>query len=416
MTHSSCDPSDISPSPAPIILNNTTTQSVSSTTTTISPDSSRPQTLEQVISFAEKPTQVPECVTTTQYTTTTNIHQEPIPPLLSAKYIDLSSSYRATHSGIVADWPSRTRHFVLAYVVDWICVAIVLCLLGLWFAKPPVFYFTLTDITISYPIVPQTVSAAAITIIIIAGPLFVVAIAQIWVRSWRDFHQSALATLQLFGITQLICTVLWCLVGGLRPSFLALCKPSVPIPTSPYPVVWYTDSICTCSEFVLNHAKHSFPSGHATSITAMCVYLIIYLSAKLKIYDNRSHLWKFLVAVVPLLIIDLWISFSRIRDGQHFLKDVLIGMIIGIITGVLIYRLNYCSLIGPDNHIPCRYLWLGRYFTKNNRTDNVIVTGGTSGKSGGISGKSGGISDDKGAGIGNEKVPVQTNNAGSANV
>lgn len=28
----------------------------------------------------------------------------------------------------------------------------------------------------------------------------------------------------------------------------------------------------------------------------------------------------------------------------------------------LVYRLHFCSLTGPDNHIPTRYTWTGRFF------------------------------------------------------
>eukprot|EP01113_Clastostelium_recurvatum_P036226 TRINITY_DN5139_c0_g1_i1.p1 TRINITY_DN5139_c0_g1~~TRINITY_DN5139_c0_g1_i1.p1 ORF type:complete len:302 (+),score=39.79 TRINITY_DN5139_c0_g1_i1:94-999(+) len=261
-----------------------------------------------------------------QQTRTKEVPEEPSAPgsflFGNTRYFELNKLYAQYHNAFrknkgIADWPSRSKHLVLSYLVDWIVLVMLLALLGLHYAKPPVFYFRLDDPDISYPFVDQTISATAITLVIILGPLAVVAFAQIWVRSMRDFHQSAMATLQLFVITQLICEFMWTLVGGLRPNFLAICKPSVPIPQVWTPVQYYDDSICTCSETELIRAKHAFPSGHAASITAVCVYLAIYVSAKLKVFDNRSHLWKFVVSILAFFVIDVWISFSRIRDGQH---------------------------------------------------------------------------------------------------
>jgi len=187
-----------------------------------------------------------------------------------------------------------------------------------------------------------------------------------------------MATLQLFAATQLVCTFMWWLVGGLRPNFFSVCKPDaslgspIVIPgVDPTTGVWYGDEICTCSKKDLYHSKHAFPSGHAASITATCIFLSIYLSAKLKLFDNRSHLWKFFI-VIALMVIDLWISFSRIRDGQHNFEDVVVGMIIGAIVAPIIYRLNFCSLWGPDNHIPTRYTWRGRWMGREK--DNTSVT------------------------------------------
>eukprot|EP01113_Clastostelium_recurvatum_P036230 TRINITY_DN5139_c0_g1_i5.p1 TRINITY_DN5139_c0_g1~~TRINITY_DN5139_c0_g1_i5.p1 ORF type:complete len:278 (+),score=32.88 TRINITY_DN5139_c0_g1_i5:226-1059(+) len=162
-----------------------------------------------------------------QQTRTKEVPEEPSAPgsflFGNTRYFELNKLYTQYYNAFrknkgIADWPSRSKHLVLSYLVDWIVLVMLLALLGLHYAKPPVFYFRLDDPEISYPLVDQTISATAITLVIILGPLAVVAFAQIWVRSMRDFHQSAMATLQLFVITQLICEFMWTLVGGLRPT------------------------------------------------------------------------------------------------------------------------------------------------------------------------------------------------------
>lgn len=176
----------------------------------------------------------------------------------------------------------------------------------------------------------------------------VVTIVQIWIRSFRDWHQSVLTTLELFAATQIVCTFTWFLVGGLRPDFLALCRPdpSLSQPHFTFPsnpqigFAYYGDEICTCSKGDLIRGKHAFPSGHAASIVAVCLFLAIYLGAKVKLYDNRSHLWKFVIVIV-MMVLSIWISFSRIRDGRHHFRDVIVGIVIGKLLSICISFFTY---------------------------------------------------------------------------
>jgi len=282
---------------------------------------------------------------------------------------ELCTTYSTVHKDtVVADWPPRSNLW-WSYFVDWLCLVLVLISLTTpWWVSPPKFYFRLDDVDISFPMVKETIGFELTAVIIVVVPICVVAITQIWVRSLRDFHQSVLATFQLFASTQVVCGFVWFMVGGLRPNFLTTCNPDTSLGVSISTVsgyLYYGDEICTCSDTDLYNAKHSFPSGHAASITAMCIFLMIYLSAKLKLYDNRSHFWKFLV-VIALFIINMGIAFSRIRDGRHHFRDVVVGIIIGAIIAPAVYRLNFCSLSGPDNHIPTRYTWRGRWKWSNN--------------------------------------------------
>lgn len=151
-------------------------------------------------------------------------YQDPI-----TGFRELCTTYHTTFSPTkpVFDLPSRPNHLFLSFLVDWIILSIMLSLLALWWAKPPKFYFYLDDPDISYPDVEETVSALAVILLIVGGPILVVTIAQIWVRSFRDWHQSVLAALTLFATCQLVCTCMWALIGGLRPSFLAICRPDL---------------------------------------------------------------------------------------------------------------------------------------------------------------------------------------------
>ncbi len=66
---------------------------------------------------------------------------------------------------------------------------------------------------------------------------------------------------------------------------------------------------------------HSFPSGHTTSAFALATILAFYFP--------KIH-WQ-----IGLLLMALLAGFSRIYLGQHFLTDVMAGMVLGTSVAVL---------------------------------------------------------------------------------
>lgn len=74
--------------------------------------------------------------------------------------------------------------------------------------------------------------------------------------------------------------------------------------------------------YVVDH--FSFPSGHATTVTAMFGMLAYFL------YRHLDEPWqrKLVIWVAVLLIVV--VSFSRIYLGVHFLSDVLAGFLLGL--------------------------------------------------------------------------------------
>lgn len=67
----------------------------------------------------------------------------------------------------------------------------------------------------------------------------------------------------------------------------------------------------------------SFPSGHATFFMALAVALF---------YHHKR-------AAVLVAINALIIGFARIAVGVHFPFDILVGWVLGIVLGILIYKL-----------------------------------------------------------------------------
>ena len=66
---------------------------------------------------------------------------------------------------------------------------------------------------------------------------------------------------------------------------------------------------------------HSFPSGHTATVFATALLLVSVL---------KRGAWTFLVMLIPFLV-----GYSRVYLAQHYVSDVLGGMLIGIATAVL---------------------------------------------------------------------------------
>jgi membrane-associated phospholipid phosphatase len=78
--------------------------------------------------------------------------------------------------------------------------------------------------------------------------------------------------------------------------------------------------------------QHSFPSGHTATVFAITAVIIIFIK-------NRK--WQ-----IPMLTIASLVGYSRIYLGQHFLLDVLVGAIIGCLSGIAAIELANRTLKG----------------------------------------------------------------------
>ncbi|MEO9022687.1 MAG: phosphatase PAP2 family protein, partial [Ginsengibacter sp.] len=76
-------------------------------------------------------------------------------------------------------------------------------------------------------------------------------------------------------------------------------------------------------EGVTLHNYNSFPSGHTASAFALAVILAVGVKNK-----RYGLLFLCLAALV---------GYSRIYLSQHFMEDVLVGSLIGVLTGVATY-------------------------------------------------------------------------------
>ncbi len=77
----------------------------------------------------------------------------------------------------------------------------------------------------------------------------------------------------------------------------------------------------------------SFPSGHS-----MFALLAIGLLAYLLVPKMPSVFWKYVVSLLAILTI-LFVGFSRVLEGGHYLSDVLAGYAVGLAWCAAVYTL-----------------------------------------------------------------------------
>ena len=80
-------------------------------------------------------------------------------------------------------------------------------------------------------------------------------------------------------------------------------------------------------QLVVPSEPNSFPSGHTSSIFSIATILI-------------HEFWKNKALVIVLVIFSLMIPFSRVYCGVHYPGDVLVGMMVGILSGFIVLKLK----------------------------------------------------------------------------
>ncbi|WP_196887162.1 phosphatase PAP2 family protein [Aureivirga sp. CE67] len=76
-----------------------------------------------------------------------------------------------------------------------------------------------------------------------------------------------------------------------------------------------------------NPRSFSFLSGHATTSTALSMYLFLHL--------RKYYKFAILAFIWPLLF-----AYSRIYLGVHYPTDITVGMLFGIVFGISFYKLS----------------------------------------------------------------------------
>lgn len=89
---------------------------------------------------------------------------------------------------------------------------------------------------------------------------------------------------------------------------------------------------------IKNNKSFSFVSGHATTSTAISLFMHLTLKKYYK-YTILFFIWPILFA------------YSRIYIGVHFPIDVTMGAILGLLIGFVFYRLSLMLLVKMDSKL-----------------------------------------------------------------
>ncbi|CAG8445260.1 11761_t:CDS:2 [Ambispora leptoticha] len=309
---------------------------------------------------------------------TSNIEYKPgFLPLFKLPRTFYDPQAKHTHWWSPFHHPSRTNRVYIAIIVDWI---LILLLFGLtqWFfvgPQPPKAYFSLDDESLKHPIVDEVISANNATIINAVGPYILLLVLEVlffWDR-WDVYHLTT-GHAQAIAMSLCFTSFFWISVGGhlgLRPTFLTKCKPDLSkvIPN----VTYYDNSICT--ETLSKFEYQGFPSGHSSTAFAGWLFFTLYINGKAKPWSGGAHFWKVLILLVPLAFA-AWISLTRVIDFHHFPYQIVLGSIIGIMSSLIAFRLNFVvngwfvALGNNNDHIPAHYHFLQEIEAKEEDHEN----------------------------------------------
>ncbi|KAK4560444.1 hypothetical protein LTR86_005640 [Recurvomyces mirabilis] len=199
-----------------------------------------------------------------------------------------------------------------SYVLDWLVIVVIAAIGGgLNFVTPYHRPFSLVNLDISYPYVPELISTTTLALVSLIAPAIIIALvvgllvpgpafirrstrAQIIKLKLWEFEKGwaglALSVATAFCITQGMKN----LFGKPRPDFLARCQPDL-ANVAAHVIGGYgqdisarwtlvDSSICTQTDLsLLNDGFRSFPSGHSSFSWSGLLYLTLFLCSKFSI-------------------------------------------------------------------------------------------------------------------------------------
>ncbi|KAI8023112.1 hypothetical protein LOK49_LG03G00864 [Camellia lanceoleosa] len=162
----------------------------------------------------------------------------------------------------------------------------------------------MTDL--KYPMMDNSVPAWAVPLYAVLLPIVVFLPFYRRRRNVYDLHHSILGLLFAVLITGVLTDAIKNAIG--RPHFFWRCFPDG---IDNYDQ--WGNVICHGIDSIIKDGHKSFPSGHTSWSFAGLGFLSLYLSGKIKVFDQRQHVEKLCIIFLPLLIASL-VGISRV-DG-----------------------------------------------------------------------------------------------------
>lgn len=232
---------------------------------------------------------------------------------------------------------------VYSYALDWAVYIVVLVVFMVYGSRvmPRAQEFSLADIMLmaSYIPEPQTqVRMPALVLMAVGVPVAAVVVLSILEghrltgarKAWDVFSGMLALCGGMAGQIMFTCT-LKNICGFGRPDLLARCEPDDSVVER-----LATLAVCTGNERLVREGFRSFPSGHTSTIFCGMTVASLTIAAKTQMWDGRGVAAKSVVAALPLVLAS-FVGCTRISDHRHFLRDVVAGASVGVLSGVTFY-------------------------------------------------------------------------------
>uniref|UniRef100_A0AC34FEK3 Phosphatidic acid phosphatase type 2/haloperoxidase domain-containing protein n=1 Tax=Panagrolaimus sp. ES5 TaxID=591445 RepID=A0AC34FEK3_9BILA len=147
----------------------------------------------------------------------------------------------------------------------------------------------------AYPLRPNIVPIWLTTLLSFGIPSLLILLCQIRIRSFWDVNNAILGLIySLINASAFQVVIKW-LIGGLRPHFLAVCKPDLSKVGEGvgFQNIMYTRAVCTGKESEIKEALESMPSG----LAGACIGIINAFGAYRMTY---SAIWDWRYNHIPL--------------------------------------------------------------------------------------------------------------------
>ncbi|XP_001996281.2 phospholipid phosphatase 5 isoform X2 [Drosophila grimshawi] len=208
---------------------------------------------------------------------------------------------------------------------------------------------------------PDIVRGDELLLSVIGVPLFLTIIFYVMTKDRRDFRAASWAWTMAVCMNSIPTSLLKITVGRPRPDFFYRCFPDgimVLNETASALGSVFIEFNCTGKLSDINEGRKSFPSGHSSFAFASFGFVSFYVGAKLHAFDTRGrgHTWRLCIAVMPLIVAAL-VAISRTCDYHHHWQDVVVGALIGLVSGYFSYRQYYPSIFSPDAGTPFVRWW-----------------------------------------------------------
>ncbi|CBI33615.3 hypothetical protein VitviT2T_021835 [Vitis vinifera] len=229
----------------------------------------------------------------------------------------------------------RSHGYTVArtHMHDWLILILLLVMVIVLNAIHPFYRFVGKDmmVDLKYPFKNNTVPIWAVPLYSVLLPITIFLIIYFRRRDVYDLHHAILGLLFSVLVTVVITDAIKNAVGRPRPDFFWRC-----FPDGKDVYDRWGNVICHGEKDTIKDGHKSFPSGHTAWSFSGLGFLSLYLSGKIRAFDNRGHVAKLCIVFLPLLVATL-VGISRVDDYRHHWQDVFAGGLLGLVVATFFY-------------------------------------------------------------------------------